>query len=335
MGGALARPTAASGRFGAEEANKRRFIAGHLAAAGSLAWYCWRPSSPPRITAMCPPPPPPPPRRSLLLLFFLCAAVEFALIGVGLRGEERTQWARAGAGHRVCWSAQLLRVHRLRQFFQCEAWRWRGGAACPLRLPAPGLASAGGPMEVHKRRAAVPLVYIEALLWLLLLGFTIFATYVVSTPSIGEGCWDSNPCAQPGEAYVIKDYRSCLMPNGTSTCRQPASAASAPAALGIAAAAACLCSSATNPRATPSTAQSWATSACCFYTMCPLRLSLGCRCASPLPGLRGSLQGAAAVLILLRHVAGLWGRLPRQHRALPGSAAKGRRHSTAARHGSR
>ena len=34
-----------------------------------------------------------------------------------------------------------------------------------------------------------PLLYLEVVAWVLLLGFTIFCTYVVASPSVDSLCW--------------------------------------------------------------------------------------------------------------------------------------------------
>ena len=53
----------------------------------------------------------------------------------------------------------------------------------------------GGPFEEHRRRPVAPLLYIEVALWTITLGWTIFGTYVGTSPSIGPACWSDNPCS--------------------------------------------------------------------------------------------------------------------------------------------
>ncbi len=52
----------------------------------------------------------------------------------------------------------------------------------------------GGPLEEHRRRAVRPLSYIEVCLWVAILSFTCYGTYIAESPSIAETCWSSNPC---------------------------------------------------------------------------------------------------------------------------------------------
>ena len=52
----------------------------------------------------------------------------------------------------------------------------------------------GGPLEERKRRAMRPLLYLEVVLWVVILALTVYATYVGASPSIHATCWSDNPC---------------------------------------------------------------------------------------------------------------------------------------------
>ncbi|GAB4819117.1 hypothetical protein N2152v2_006163 [Parachlorella kessleri] len=72
-------------------------------------------------------------------------------------------------------------------------------------------------MEARKRSAMTPLLYLEVILWGLLLAFTIFGTWVISDNSIAETCWQVNPCADLGESTKgLPNLGACKLDNGTS-----------------------------------------------------------------------------------------------------------------------
>lgn len=52
----------------------------------------------------------------------------------------------------------------------------------------------GGPLEEKKRRLVRPLIYIEAMLLLLSILFSVWNNYLVQADSISQTCFASNPC---------------------------------------------------------------------------------------------------------------------------------------------
>ncbi|KDD74155.1 hypothetical protein H632_c1525p1, partial [Helicosporidium sp. ATCC 50920] len=57
----------------------------------------------------------------------------------------------------------------------------------------------GGPLDERKRRPMRPLLYLEVALWVLLLAWTSYATYIIRGPNIDSECWSDNPCAYSDE----------------------------------------------------------------------------------------------------------------------------------------
>jgi Lipase (class 3) len=52
----------------------------------------------------------------------------------------------------------------------------------------------GGPLEVKRRRAVTPLLHLEVILWICILGMTCFGTYIGVSNRVGQSCWSQNPC---------------------------------------------------------------------------------------------------------------------------------------------
>jgi hypothetical protein len=58
-----------------------------------------------------------------------------------------------------------------------------------------GFGFRGGPFEEKKRKPVIILLYIESALIVTHFAFTIYGTYLAYSPSISDGCWNTNPCA--------------------------------------------------------------------------------------------------------------------------------------------
>lgn len=57
-----------------------------------------------------------------------------------------------------------------------------------------GFGLRGGPFEERKRKPVIIFLYIESVLLIVHIAFTIFGTYLAYAPSISDGCWNTNPC---------------------------------------------------------------------------------------------------------------------------------------------
>ncbi|KAL6777560.1 hypothetical protein ACKKBG_A14745 [Auxenochlorella protothecoides x Auxenochlorella symbiontica] len=57
----------------------------------------------------------------------------------------------------------------------------------------------GGPLEERKRKPIHVLLYMEVALWLTLVVFTAYGTYILASPKVPTSCWDNNPCAYSTE----------------------------------------------------------------------------------------------------------------------------------------
>jgi hypothetical protein len=73
----------------------------------------------------------------------------------------------------------------------------------------------GGPFETRKRRFMNPLLYLEIVLWGLLLAFTIYATVTVYSPAVADSCWSNNPCQYNPDLFPL----ACRDQQGTGTIR--------------------------------------------------------------------------------------------------------------------
>jgi hypothetical protein len=60
----------------------------------------------------------------------------------------------------------------------------------------------GGPLEERKRRVMRPFLYLEVAMWVVALGFTIFATVVVASPGVADTCFATNPCAAVETGFI-------------------------------------------------------------------------------------------------------------------------------------
>ncbi|KAL6771318.1 hypothetical protein ACKKBG_A25860 [Auxenochlorella protothecoides x Auxenochlorella symbiontica] len=90
-------------------------------------------------------------------------------------------------------------------------------AAC-LEFAIVSIGLNGGPLEESKRAPIKPLLYIEFFLWIVLLSWTVYGTYIVRSPNVGAECWDNNPCAYSDDLPA-----SCTGPKvaGVSTLSPP------------------------------------------------------------------------------------------------------------------
>lgn len=61
--------------------------------------------------------------------------------------------------------------------------------AAPPSPPTPPHPAVGGPLEPGQRRPMHVLLRLEVSAWIALLGFTVFATYVLASPAIDPSCW--------------------------------------------------------------------------------------------------------------------------------------------------
>ena len=69
----------------------------------------------------------------------------------------------------------------------------------------------GGPLEEKRRHLVRPLLHLEFLLWVIILAFTCYATYVGSSPTLAASCWSDNPCE-----YSIDTIPAACQVNGTA-----------------------------------------------------------------------------------------------------------------------
>jgi len=58
-----------------------------------------------------------------------------------------------------------------------------------------GFGLRGGPFEEKKRKPVIIFLYVESALIIAHFAFTIYGTYLAYSPSISDGCWNTNPCA--------------------------------------------------------------------------------------------------------------------------------------------
>lgn len=68
----------------------------------------------------------------------------------------------------------------------------------------------GGPLEESRRKIMTSLLYCMMALWVVLLGFTVFGTYLSASPGISKSCWSNNPCSSfqktvPASCTLNKD----------------------------------------------------------------------------------------------------------------------------------